>query len=228
MSEYTHVHRAIDTALLIVLPGFLLILAVLSMSGYSFANFGESYVFLTEVISIIIVAVCPFLRLKGIIRMPYWFIAIVTSDVYIHSVMLFLGFYQNLDWWDHFTHFYSSLVVTMVVFMGLAILEKYILKISLMPKVVFLSLVFLIGFGFGNIWEVFEWLIDTVFGEAFMQYSVYDTLGDVAMDAAGAFVMTVIGACILHFKSPDEIITDLGIDDKIDSMKAAWIEKYGE
>lgn len=221
------IHR-IDLFLSILLPGVLVLFALMSYLGYSVANFGDSYVLATIVCCILASAVAPILRYRNILRMPYWFIAIITSDIYIHSITLYFGTYQTTLWWDHFTHFYSSLVVSMVVFIGLCILDKYINKIDFGGNFLFLVLVFLCGYGFGNIWEIFEWTIDTVFGQAFMQYSVFDTLGDVTIDALGALVMVLIGALILRGRTPADVITDIGIDDKIDGLKKAWVEKYGE
>lgn len=220
-------HR-LDLALSFILPGILVIFALMSYMGLSVANFGDSYVLATIVVCILAAMVTPVLRYLGIIRMPYWFMAIVTSDIYIHAITLYFGTYQTTAWWDHFTHFYSSLVVSMVVFIGLCILDKYIQKIDFGGNLLFLTIVFLCGYGFGNIWEIFEWTVDTVFGNAFMQYSVFDTLGDVTIDALGALVMVMIGALILRGRTPADVITDIGLDDKIDALKSDWISKYGE
>lgn len=220
--------RKIDLALSFALPGVLVIFALMSYMGLSVANFGDSYVLATILVCILAAMVAPVLRFMGVIRMPYWFIAIITSDIYIHAITLYFGTYQTTAWWDHFTHFYSSLVVSMIVFIGLCILDKYIMKIDFGGNFLFLAMVFMCGYGFGNIWEIFEWTIDTVFGNAFMQYSIFDTLGDVTIDALGALVMVIIGAFILHGRTPTDVITDIGIDDKIDALKAGWIEKYGE
>ena len=220
--------RKLDLALSIILPGILVVFALMSYMGLSVANFGDSYVLATIVVCILAAMVTPGLRYLGIIRMPYWFMAIVTSDIYIHAITLYFGTYQTTAWWDHFTHFYSSLVVSMVVFIGLCILDKYIQKIDFGGNLLFLTIVFLCGYGFGNIWEIFEWTVDTVFGNAFMQYSVFDTLGDVTIDALGALVMVMIGALILRGRTPADVITDIGLDDKIDALKSDWISKYGE
>lgn len=220
--------RKTDLTLSVILPGILLVFALMSYMGKSVANFGDSYVLATIIVCMIAVSVAPVLRYLGVIRMPYWFIAIITSDIYIHAITLYFGTYQTTIWWDRFTHFYSSLVVSMIVFIGLCILDKYILKIDFGGNALFLAMVFFCGYGFGNLWEIFEWTIDTVFGNAFMQYSVFDTLGDVTIDAAGALAMVVVGAVVLYGRSPADIISDIGLDDRIDNLKARWIAKYGE
>jgi hypothetical protein len=211
MNEYTKSERIIDTICLILFPMGFVALAVLARMGYSEANYADTYVFVTEVISTVIVTVLPALRLTRSFRCPYWFMLIVTSVVYVHSVALFTGFYQSVSWWDIFSHSYSSIVVTMIVFTALLVIDHYTTEINLGTSTLLL-MTFVIGYAFGNFWEIGEWFIDNTFGMTLMSYSVEDTLRDLLSDALGAVVMTSIAAFIVFCKNPDRIVGEMNLD----------------
>lgn len=216
--------RLIDIALLIALPLGFFVLAILSYLGYSRADFGETYVFTTEALSLLIVMTLPVLRITKKFRAPYWFILIVTSVVYIHSVSLYFGLYQNLGWWDIISHGYSSFVVTMTVFIGLLVIQRYTTHIDL-GKGGLIFMLFIIGFGFGNFWEMWEWLVDNIFGDSFMSYSVYDTLGDIVCDAIGAGAATLVAAHVMYRGNPNNIVDQMDLDRFMSNIGKKWDRK---
>lgn len=213
--------RKMDLALLVILPMVFVVLACLSLLGYSEANFGDSYVFMTELFSVFAVLILPLSRVFRKFMAPYWFILMVSSVVYIHSCSLYFGLYQNLAWWDVISHGYSSFVVTMTVFIALCVIQRYTRFIDL-GKRSMLFMVFIIGFGFGNVWEIWEWFVDNFFGDMYMSYSVFDTLGDIACDLLGAGMATLASAYFVYRSDTNKIVDQMNLDRFMVSMGRKW------
>lgn len=201
--------RTVDVLLSVVLPGTLAVFAVLSHMGFSDADFGDSYVMESLLLCAAVTAVCPVLRLVGLVRLPYWFIGAVSVAVYMHGVSLYYGTYRDLWWWDHLTHFTSSVVVTSVVFTSLCALVRYVPGQRLGGNAAFLLLVAAVSFGMGDLWEVAEWTVDAVSGNHYMQYSVFDTMEDVAMDVLGVSVATAVLVAVLGHGPPSDVAAGL-------------------
>jgi len=218
ISEETE--RKIDLACLILLPLSFMVMFLLGFFGYAM-NKNHEYATTVQFISIFVVMVLPFMRIKRIFYAPYWFIFVMTANIYMFSVLLFLGIYDRIWWWDHFSHWLSSLLVAMIVFIALLIIENYTERITI-PKSMLLFLTFMFGLALGCIWEMWEAGMDGAFGAGMMIYSVHDTLNDLWMDFFGALTMVVLGIVILHFKEPAEIVGRIGLDHKMRSIGKKW------
>lgn len=203
--------RKIDLACIILLPLGQLIFGIASRMGLAIGQYGDTYIFSTFIVMAIIVVILPIIRYKRWLVFPYWFVAMVSLCIYIYSVPLFLGFFDNLWWWDEFSHWYSSVIVSMIVFLALCLMQ-YSAKRMYMSIPVLAFLTFFMGFGFGCVWEVYEGTVDWVFNGSYMSYSVFDSLCDVQMDFLGSLTMAVIGAIVVYRKPIDEMID--GIDEK--------------
>lgn len=105
-----------------------------------------------------------------------------------------LNAYENFWWWDTMLHVSSGLILGfaafLVIYTGLRRKE-----IHLTPRMVAL-LVFLVGIGFGAIWEIFEFAMDQLFGLNMqrLQTGVTDTMKDLIVDGLGAMIMGYVGA----------------------------------
>jgi hypothetical protein len=212
--------RKIDIACLIILPISFIAMGVLGILGYSMHK-DEGYATAVQFVSIFAVIILPIMRLKRIFMAPYWFIFVMTANIYMFSIMLFLGVYDNIWWWDHFSHWLSSVLVAMIVFIALLIIENYTTRISI-PKGVLLFMTFVFGLALGCVWEMWEAGMDGAFWEGMMVYDVFDTLGDLWMDALGSATMAVLGAIILHFKTPEQIVGRIGLDHKMRRIGERW------
>jgi len=218
--------RKIDLACLILFPLGLVIVFFLTIGGYNVGKDPE-YIAVTQLVSAVVTMILPIMRLKNLFKAPYWFLILMTTNVYMYSVMLFCGFYDNIWWWDKFSHWYSSLLVSMVVFIALAVVEHSTKCISLLPKPVFLLLVFMIGFSFGNIWEIAEGLVDAFSPKAYMQGPIIDTMGDLRMDFLGAGVMVLIGALLTRKRGMGDIVAKSGIEEKMAVIGKKWDRRCG-
>jgi len=212
--------RKIDLACLIILPLSFVAMGILGLAGYAM-NKDETYATVVQFISVFIVMILPLMRLKKIFFAPYWFVFVMTANIYMFSIMLFLGVYDNYWWWDHFSHWLSSLLVAMIVFVALLIIEAYTTRISI-PNGVLLFATFMFGLAFGSAWEMWEAGMDGAFGEGMMVYSVFDTLGDLWMDVVGAGTMVIMGIVILRYKRPIDIVGRIGLDHKMRVIGEKW------
>lgn len=222
MEEYTKREKRIDLACLVLFPLGFVILAILAYAGYSPAYFAETYVAYTQLISAVVVMVLPTVRLTGRFRAPYWFVAVITSVPYLHAGSLFFGLYKNFEYWDFISHSYSSAVVTMVVFLALLIINHYATRIKLGGRGILVG-TFLLGHGFGNAWELWEWVVDCYFGDRFMSYNVVDTIGDLCFgDAFGVLVMTIVVYFIMLNKDCNKIVDGMNLGEFMNRAGRRW------
>jgi hypothetical protein len=95
------------------------------------------------------------------------------------------GYYFKYPWIDLPLHFLGGVIVSLFF---IIYFEKSLKKLSLFSLFLFLlSFVALIGI----FWEFFEWIVDkTIY--PLNQPTVNDTLGDLAMDLLGGFLVAFI------------------------------------
>ena len=121
------------------------------------------------------------------------------------EVFIFLGMYlgeiqyafYTFLWWDIFLHFLSG--VLLAIFAFLLIYPLYMQKPA--PAYAYIILVFTVAFAVaaGGIWELIEYSIDQIFGTNMQRSGLPDTMGDIAIDTAGA-IIAGIGAYLYVLK----------------------------
>jgi hypothetical protein len=228
VSRRSEKEKRIDLVCLIFLPLGFLIYTLLALAGIYGKDHDVMYVVVTEIVLLMISIVLPLLRVKEKLITPYWFIATVEALIYSHGSALYWGTYIWIPHWDVFAHISASFVVTLVAFIALLTIQSYTTRIEL-GKGPFFFMLFIIGFGFGNLWELLEWFVDNAFGYAYMAYSIKDTLGDIVMDLVGAGITTAFAMFLLRKKTPKEIISGFGMHDFMTDMGKRWDRKtYSE
>ena len=200
--------RKVDLICTFLFPAGLFLFFILSRLGYAVGSHGDTYIAATHIVMALLVAVVPAIRYTRILVFPYPFVAIVTIDLYAYCVPLFLGFYDNIWWWDEFAHWMSSMLVAMIVFMALCLIQTYGGR-TYIPVSVMCFLTFIGGFALGNLWELIEGTIDWLFGGNYMQHWMADTLEDIHMDFIGCLSMALLAWYLLHRKTPSEIVQDM-------------------
>ncbi|MCL2711893.1 MAG: hypothetical protein FWD37_01265, partial [Methanomassiliicoccaceae archaeon] len=146
--------RKIDLACLIIFPSLCVIGFLLAVNGYA-SNRDHGYAAAVQIACALTVIVLPLLRIKKIFYAPYWFMALMTSNIIMFSYMVMFGTYDDLWWWSPFTHWFSGLLVTMIVFMALLVIKNYTTRINI-PNGVLLFITFMMGLAFGCLWELWE------------------------------------------------------------------------
>lgn len=109
------------------------------------------------------------------------------------------GYYTRFWWWDVALHTASGFLLGIVGFLLVYVLnEKEEIDVHMKPGFV-AFFAFLFAVGFGAIWEVFEFAMDSLFGMN-MQKAMFgdpsgltDTMWDLIVDTVGAGVISILG-----------------------------------
>lgn len=102
------------------------------------------------------------------------------------------GYYAKYPWWDILLHSVSGLVLGIFGFLLVHVMNEHE-DLGLHMKPSFTALfAFLFALGMGVIWEILEFAIDQMLGTR-MQHGLSDTMTDLIVDAAGAFLIAALG-----------------------------------
>lgn len=113
---------------------------------------------------------------------------------------LFLGeignFYERYWWWDLVLHSGAAIGVGLIGFVMVFMLfegDKYAA-----PPIALAILTFFIAMAIGAIWEIFEYLMDQIFGLNMQKSGLNDTMWDLIVNFAGAAIAGFAGYFYLH------------------------------
>lgn len=103
--------------------------------------------------------------------------------------------YERFFWWDAILHLSSSFMLGYIAFLWLYIkLQQE--KIESSPKIQGL-IIFCVAVALGAIWEIFEFMMDQLFGFNMQKSGLIDTMWDLIVNAIGALAIASIGVlCI--------------------------------
>ena len=109
------------------------------------------------------------------------------------------GFYDRITWWDTMLHATSGIVLGIAGFLFVYLLnEKGDANVNLSP--IFVVIVaFCFALTLGVFWEIFEFAADRLLGFNMQKFrmpgqdGLVDTMGDLIVDAIGAFIACLFG-----------------------------------
>jgi hypothetical protein len=126
------------------------------------------------------------------IRLPLSFLAAISVFVF---ATLFLGevfdFYNRFWWWDVLLHGSSAIGFGIIGFLFVFYLfqgDKYAA-----PPWAMAMIAFCFAVSIGAIWEIFEFAADQFFGLNMQKSGLVDTMTDLVVDSAGAFIGAISG-----------------------------------
>ncbi|MBD3360251.1 hypothetical protein GF366_00445 [Candidatus Peregrinibacteria bacterium] len=138
--------------------------------------------------------------LPSIIKWKYRLYLPLEFDLFIIIFIflsLFLGeihtYYYRFWWWDIFLHAESGFLLGIFGYILVYVLnEQKNINITMKPG--FLSLfAFTFAMATGTLWEIFEFIMDNIFGFNMQKSGLMDTMGDLILNASGALLISVIG-----------------------------------
>lgn len=133
------------------------------------------------------------------LRMPRGFVAGVIS--FIFSTVL-LGeaydFYERYWWWDVLLHTGSAVGFGMIGMVLVLFLVRGD-KLNTSPVIAALF-AFTFAVAIGAVWEIFEYLMDLMFGLGMQKSGLNDTMGDLMVDCIGALIGALGGYRYLRSK----------------------------
>ena len=121
------------------------------------------------------------------IKIPVGFL---TAIVIFTFATLFLGevggFYERYWWWDTVLHMGSAVGFGLIGFVFMFILfggDRYAA-----PPIAVATFAFCFALSIGAVWEIFEFVMDQLFGLNMQKSGLVDTMVDLMVDCAGAFI----------------------------------------
>jgi len=218
MNAEDRMERRIAWTMLILCPLSMVLMFIYVTLGYApglAAGHPMNYLQATCALWGIIMAVLPILRLVRLVSLPYWFMLLIYSDMYVYVTSLCLGFYFNYYWWADFTHIISTMVVTSIVFMALCSIQANSPShVSLGSRGGIIAITLLIGFSFGAIWEIMEGSTDILANQDYMSYGVLHTMGNLSADMMGAIIMSTIALLMLGHRDAKGIVSKIRLGRK--------------
>lgn len=186
--------RRAHLGVLVVLQGVMAVeLAILAVSG------NWMHVFL--VAAVMVATLAPeMLRDRLPVEIPSEVQIVATLFVF---ATLFLGevrdYYERLWWWDQALHTTAGLMFGLLGFLIVyALNESRSAQLQMRPAFVALF-AFMFALGIGNLWEIFEYAMDELFGLTMQKPTpgdpsgLTDTMWDLIVNAVGAAAVSLVG-----------------------------------
>lgn len=137
------------------------------------------------------------------------FIPIEIEMIYLCFIFLsiILGeigdYYYKFWWWDLMLHTLSGILLGLTGFFILFML----ISTKKLRSATSISMFFVFCFAvtLGVFWEIFEFLMDTIFGLNMQKSGLLDTMSDLIADSFGAMISSVFGYLYLKFKKNNKI-----------------------
>lgn len=110
-------------------------------------------------------------------------------------------FYLKFRWWDTLLHSLSGLIFGVIGFTLVYILNSsQRAPVKLTP--VFIAIfAFCFSLSMGILWEIYEFLMDELFGMKLQRFGLNDTMWDMILDTLGAIVVSAAGYLHLKYKA---------------------------
>lgn len=106
------------------------------------------------------------------------------------------GAYEHFWWWDAALHTSSGFILAFIGFLVLYIkVQQNKIQAS---RLLFGLIVFSMALAFGAVWEIFEFIVDSLLSGNLQRGSLRDTMWDLIVDSLGALVMAKIGIRIIY------------------------------
>lgn len=134
----------------------------------------------------------------------------VTLPIEYHVVMVvfiymavFLGetfdAYERFFWWDALLHTASGVVLAFAAY--LVLFTLHVREKLIASPFVIAVFTFSFAMALGGVWEIFEFIVDSVFGTNMQKNGLSDTMWDLVVDGLGALFVSV--SAYLTFKNND-------------------------
>lgn len=153
------------------------------------------------IIAIIAITLFPLIMAKSFhVYIPPEFelfaIAFVFASLFLGEVR---GYYTRFWWWDIVLHTSSGLLLGIIGFLLVYVLNET-QRIGLHMKIGFVAFfAFLFAIGIGALWEIVEFVLDSVFAMNMQKEmlgdpsGLTDTMWDLIVDTLGALLISVLG-----------------------------------
>ena len=128
----------------------------------------------------------------------------IFASMYLGELQMF---YVRFWWWDLLLHALSGVIIADIGFSLVYLLNKKN-KIGLNPFFVALFS-FSFALAIGTVWEIFEFIMDSVFSVNMQKSGLVDTMWDLIVDASGALIISYIGYLFMTKKIKSVLLDDI-------------------
>ena len=191
-------------------PLFVVLLRMV-LAAFAIVTFlrGEFIWCLSIVFSLFLTLAPSILRRDFNVRLPIIFEIGITLSVFLHLVGGYVGLYWTWGYYDHITHFISSLTVSMIGVTLLYILA-YSFKVICLPPLGFGIFTVLFAMSVGVVWEFLEWFSDWAWATG-LQVDLHDTMWDLVFDTLAGVIIG--SAATLRLKREKKLDVVVHVDD---------------
>jgi VanZ family protein len=163
------------------------------IAAATFATFTQRWDVVFVSITALVLTILPALFVERFqIRLPLSFLAAISVFVF---ATLFLGevfdFYERYWWWDVLLHGGSAIGFGIIGFLFVFYLFEGNKYAAPPIAIAFVAYCFAVTIGTG--WEIFEFLMDQIFGLNMQKSGLVDTMWDLIVDSIGATIGATAG-----------------------------------
>ncbi|MGD9936818.1 MAG: hypothetical protein AB7S61_05015 [Methanoregulaceae archaeon] len=145
------------------------------------------------------------------IRFPWFVYFLISFALWFHVAGYIQGFYVDLyPYYDKIAHLVSGTTIALLGFLGVIYLDKH-WKMALTPLFV-ASFTVTFGMALGGVWEIYEFLVDLVFGGSLagpMQNSLEDTMLDMIFVLVGSVIVAAVALVYFRTHEVDDVTESL-------------------
>lgn len=124
------------------------------------------------------------------ITLPWEINFLIALSLYLHVAGHISGFYDTFSpVYDKLAHFISAITIAVLGFVLVFLLEQFSEQRCTRFMIVYFIVMFTMGLG--AIWEIYEFVLDTIFGMQ-LQHGLEDTMWDLIFDLAGALIIASV------------------------------------
>ena len=171
---------------------------------------GEYVWFIGVLFALILTAFPSVLARDFHIQLPIVFDVAITVSIFFHVIGGYVDWYENIPYYDHFTHFLTSTTISLIGVTSLYILV-FVLRITKLPPLFFGIFTVLFTISMGVIWEFLEWGFDLAFGTT-LQRGLNDTMLDLLFDTTAGIIIGAVATVRLKTGEAAEM-RDIHIGD---------------
>jgi hypothetical protein len=195
---------------------------ILAMLIYSVMQ-GNHYDYWTEAISLILLWIPPLLAWSKVVDLPWPISLGAGMALSIHSFGLVSNLYYTTEWWSHFTHSVSGIVVGSVITTALIIMIQQAktlhVPIALVPFFIFISVLAFEGF-----WKIFEFTMDHTMN-TMMGHGLEDLMNDNLSDTLAGIVVGLIAAYYIRHTSIRTFVENLKAEKTLARLRRRFFSK---
>lgn len=172
-----------------VLRAIWALLLLTALVSFGLARWSLAFV---SLVTLILSLIPPFLAKRLSLTLPLPFL-LLTTLFFIASIFLgeALDFYERLWWWDLALHGSSALGFGLSGFLFVFMLFEGDRLAA--PPWALAFMTFCVAMTIGALWEIFEFGMDQTFGMTMQKSGLFDTMGDLILNAVGGGVASVTG-----------------------------------